>query len=175
MRRVLKLPSVHGKPLVTPTDLSPSDTQAIANALNAMAADSIALYFKTKNFHWHMNGPQFRDLYLLLDEHADQILATIDVLAERVRKIGGLTLRSVGHVSRLQSIKDDNDGFVPAKDMITRLLADNRHIAKQQRAAIEITEKHRDFPTSNLLQNMLDACERRIWFLFEIGQSDGRR
>jgi starvation-inducible DNA-binding protein len=159
------------KRIATPTDLSPAESKDVAKAVNALIADSFALYLKTKNFHWHMNGPQFRDFHLLLDEQADQILQTIDVLAERVRKTGGTTLRSIAHISRLQSIKDDDDEFVSAPKMIERLLADNRHMAERQRAAVELTEKRRDFPTSNFLQDMLDQTERRVWFLFEITQA----
>ena len=158
------------KPLATPTDLSPADVKAITACVNVLVADSFALYVKTKNFHWHMNGPGFRDYHLLLDEQADQIFETIDVLAERVRKISGKTLTSIGHISKLQTIKDDDDDFVSGADMIRRLLADNQHMAKAQRAAVDLTEKHHDSPTSNFLQDMLDGTERRVWFLFEIAQ-----
>ena len=156
--------------LATPTDLSPANVQAVTEAINGVIADAFALYLKTKNFHWHLSGIHFRDFHLLFDEQADQILESIDPLAERVRKIGGTTLRSISHVSRLQSISDDNDALVLPHDMITRLLADNRHLATNQRAALERCEQERDHPTSNLLEEVLDGTERRIWFLFEISR-----
>jgi starvation-inducible DNA-binding protein len=159
--------------LATVTDLRADETRAIADAVNPLIADAFALYVKTKSFHWHLSGPRFRDYHLLFDEHAAVILDSIDVLAERVRKIGGLTLRSIGHISQLQKIPDDNDTYVPAMEMIRRLLEDNRQMAERQRAAIEVCDNHRDTPTGNLLQEILDQTERRIWFLFEIGQ-DGR-
>src|SRR5688572_19792586 len=125
---------------------------------------------KTKNFHWHVSGPHFRDYHLLFDEQAEQILASVDVLAERVRKLGGTTIRSVGHVSGLQAISDDDQEFVPADEMLARLLDDNRLIAARQRAAIAVCEADRDSVTANVLQEVLDGTERRIWFLFEAGQ-----
>jgi len=158
--------------LATATDLQPDDTRAVADAVNPLIADAFALYVKTKNFHWHLSGPRFRDYHLLFDEHAAVILDSIDVLAERVRKIGGVTLRSIGHISQLQTIPDDNETSVPAMEMIRRLLADNRRMAESQRAAIEVCDRHRDTPTGNLLQEILDQTERRIWFLFEISQHD---
>ena len=156
--------------LAVPTDLTPANTQAVTEALNGVIADAFALYLKTKNFHWHLSGIHFRDFHLLFDEHADQILESIDPLAERIRKIGGTTIRSISHVSKLQSIGDDNDAYVSPLDMIARLLADNRHMATTQRAALELCEEQRDHPTSNLLEEVLDATERRIWFLFEISR-----
>lgn len=159
--------------LAVPTDLTAANTQAVTEALNGIIADAFALYLKTKNFHWHLSGIHFRDFHLLFDEHADQILESIDPLAERIRKIGGTTIRSISHVSTLQSISDDNDAFVAPQDMIARLLADNRHMATAQRAALELCEEQRDHPTSNLLEEVLDATERRIWFLFEISRDFG--
>jgi starvation-inducible DNA-binding protein len=156
--------------LATPTDLKSEEVQAVVKAVNPIIADTFALYLKTKNFHWHLAGPHFRDYHLLFDEHAEALFEAIDVLAERVRRIGGTTIRSVGHVSQLQTIEDDNDEFVPAEEMIQRLLADNRHIAEVQRAAIEVCDENRDTPTGNLLQEILDQTERRIWFLYEISQ-----
>jgi starvation-inducible DNA-binding protein len=159
-------------PLATPTDLKPDDVEAISQTINALVADSFALYVKTKNFHWHLAGPHFRDYHLMFDEQADAILDTVDILAERVRRIGGTTLRSISHISRLQRIQDDNEEFVPADEMIERLLKDNRHIAEKQRAAIALCDSKRDTPTGNLLQDALDKTERRIWFLFEAMQGE---
>lgn len=164
------------KALATATDLKPDEIRAVVEAINPLVADAFALYVKTKNFHWHLSGDHFRDYHLLFDEQAAAILDSIDPLAERVRKIGGTTLRSIGHVARLQTIRDDEEEYVEALDMIRRLLADNRHMAEAQRAAIEICDNHRDTPTGNLLQEILDQTERRIWFLFELTQdaSDSR-
>ncbi len=127
---------------------------------------------KTKNFHWHLSGPRFRDYHLLFDERAATILESIDVLAEWVRKLGGTTIRSIAHIGQLQTIADDNDNFVPTSEMIRRLLADNRQMAAQQRAAIAVCDAHKDTPTGNILQEILDQTERRIWFLFELSQAD---
>lgn len=157
-------------PLATPTDLKPEEVQAVAEAVNPLIANTLALYIKTKNFHWHLAGPHFRDYHLLFDEQADTLLASVDVLAERVRKIGGTTLRSISHIGQLQTLSDDNEDYVPPAEMIQRLLADNRDMAKMQRAAIDICDTNRDSPTGNLLQEILDETERRIWFLFEITQ-----
>jgi starvation-inducible DNA-binding protein len=165
-------PSATVDPLATPTDLRDREVSAVAAAVNPLIADAFALYVKTKNFHWHLSGVHFRDLHLLFDEQADTILDSIDPLAERVRKLGGTTIRSIGDISRQQTIPDDNDEFVPPQAMVQRLLADNRHIAERQRAAIAVCDEHRDTPTGNLLQDLLDQTERRIWFLFEITQTE---
>jgi starvation-inducible DNA-binding protein len=154
-------------PLATPTDLRSSHVSAVIEAVNPLIADAFALYVKTKNFHWHVSGPHFRDYHLLFDEQADDIFASIDVLAERVRKIGGTTLRSIGNIAALQTITDDDEPFVPPLDMVLRLLADNQHIAEMQRRAIAVCDEHQDTPTGNILQELLDHTERRIWFLFE--------
>ena len=154
--------------LATPTDLKSEEVQAVTEAVNGLIADAFALYLKTKNFHWHLASSHFREYHLLFDEHAEQILESIDPMAERVRRIGGVTLRSISHVSQLQSIDDDNRDFVPAEQMIQSLLADNLHVAKKMREAMELAEEKRDHPTSNLLQEILDVTEKRIWFLFEI-------
>jgi starvation-inducible DNA-binding protein len=156
--------------LATPTDLKPEEVKAVTEAVNPLIADAFALYVKSKNFHWHLSGSHFRDYHLLFDEQAEAIIDSVDALAERVRRIGGATIRSISHISQLQTIADDNDEFVPAGEMVQRLLADNRHMAEQQRAAIAICDKNRDSPTSNLLQEVLDQTERRIWFLFEVAQ-----
>ncbi len=160
------------RPLATVTDLNANDVPVIAGAVNPLIADAFALYVKTKNFHWHLAGPRFRDYHLLLDEQAASILDSIDTLAERVRKIGGTTLRSISHIGRLQSVPDDDDDYVPASEMIRRLLADNRRMAERQRAAIELCDGRGDTPTGNLLQEVLDQTERRIWFLYEVSQED---
>jgi starvation-inducible DNA-binding protein len=159
-------------PLATGTDLGTAAVRAVCQAVNPIVADAFALYVKTKNFHWHLSGRHFRDYHLLFDEQAEQILESIDPLAERVRKIGGLTLRSIGHIGRLTRIGDDDAEFVPPRRMIERLLADNRKMAEAQRAAIDVCEEHHDTPTANLLQEVLDATERRVWFLFEAAQDD---
>jgi starvation-inducible DNA-binding protein len=159
-------------PLATPTDLSPEAVRAVSEAVNPLVADALALYVKTKNFHWHLAGPHFRDYHKLFDEHAEVILESVDILAERVRKLGGTTIRSIGHIGRLKTIADDDDEFVPTDEMIKRLLEDNRRTAEHQRAAIEVCEEHEDSPTGNILQEILDQTERRIWFLFEISQRD---
>jgi starvation-inducible DNA-binding protein len=157
-------------PLATPTDLKSSEVAAVTEAVNPLIADSFALFLKTKNFHWHVVSSHFREYHELFDEHAAQILASIDPLAERLRKIGGSTIRSISHVCELQTIEDDNNGFVPPEQMILRLLEDNRKMAESQREAIEVCEKHRDTPTANLLQEILDETEKRIWFLHATSQ-----
>ncbi|HZT98390.1 MAG TPA: DNA starvation/stationary phase protection protein [Ktedonobacteraceae bacterium] len=144
--------------------------QAITEAVNPLIADAFALYVKTKNFHWHLAGSHFRDYHLLFDEQAEAILASIDIMAERVRRIGGTTIRSISHIGQLQTIADDNDDFVPAGEVVKRLMEDNGHIAKMLRNAIEVCDKRRDSATSNALQEILDETERRKWFLFEVMQ-----
>ena len=159
-------------PLATPTDLEPRHVSAVVEAINPLIADAFALYVKTKNFHWHVSGPQFRDDHLLFDEQAEDIFAAIDVLAERVRKIGGTTLRSIGAIAALQTIVDDDEAYVTPRDMLLRLLADNQHIAEMQRRAIAVCDEQQDTPTGNILQELLDHTERRIWFLFETSRRD---
>jgi starvation-inducible DNA-binding protein len=158
------------KQLATPTDLKPEEVQAIVEAINPLIADAFALYVKTKNYHWHLASSHFRDYHLLLDEQADAIFDSIDPLAERIRRIGGTTIRSITHISQLQSIADDNDEFVLPEQMIQRLIDDNRHTAEQQRAAINTCEENRDTPTANILEEILDETEKRIWFLYEVSQ-----
>ena len=158
--------------LATQTDLKPQEVQRITEALNPLVADAFALYVKTKNFHWHLSGSHFRDYHLLFDEHADQILASIDILAERVRRVGGTTIRSISHVSQLQTISDDNEDFVSPGDMVRRLMEDNAHIATAQRAAHEVCEQCRDVATASELEVIIDETERRKWFLFEICQGE---
>ena len=158
-------------PLATPTDLSTNAVRDISGALNALLADQFALYFKTKNFHWHMSGPHFRDYHLLLDEQADQIFATTDAIAERVRKIGGMTLRSVGHIGRLQRILDNDAEFVTADDMLAELRDDNKQLAARLRETHGLCDEHGDVATASLLEVWIDEAERRTWFLFEAGRS----
>ena len=156
--------------LATITDLTPQEVQAITEAVNPLIADAFALYVKTKNFHWHLAGSHFRDYHLLFDEQADAIFESIDIMAERVRRVGGTTIRSISHVNQLQTIDDDNDDFVPAGEMVRRLMQDNSQIAQNIRAAITVCDRNRDSATSNLLQTILDETERRKWFLFEVLQ-----
>ena len=153
--------------LRTATDLSSEAVSAVTGALNPLLADAFALYLKTKNFHWHVSGPHFRDYHLLLDEQGDQIFAMTDELAERVRKIGGTTLRSIGHITRLQRIKDNDEEFVSAVDMLRELMEDNKALTANMREAHEVAGKNNDSATTSLLENFIDETERRTWFLFE--------
>jgi starvation-inducible DNA-binding protein len=153
--------------LHTPTDLKPNAVPDIAGALNVLLADIFALYLKTKNFHWHMSGPHFRDYHLLLDEQADQIFATTDAIAERVRKIGGTTLRSIGHISRLQRVLDNDANFVTPLDMLAELREDNKQLAASLREAHALCDEHDDVASASLLETWIDEAERRAWFLFE--------
>src|SRR5213596_3836507 len=155
-------------PLATPTDLKPAATKDIAGAMNAILADVFALYLKTKNFHWHMSGPHFRDYHLLLDEQADQLFAMTDPIAERVRKLGGLTLRSIGHIARTQRVLDNDAEYVEPLDMLAELAEDNRTLAARLREAHNVCEEHRDIATTSLIEIWIDETERRNWFLFEI-------
>jgi starvation-inducible DNA-binding protein len=162
------------KPLArldTPTDLSDQAVKDISKALNGLLADAFALYMKTKNFHWHVSGPHFRDYHLMLDEQAEAIFATTDQLAERVRKIGGLTLRSIGQIASLQSIEDNDKDFVAPGDMLAELMADNKACARRMREAHEVADKHEDAATAGLLEQFLDDTERRTWFLFEASRT----
>ena len=158
--------------LDTPNDLPQAATDKISAALNVLVADAFALYLKTKNFHWHISGPHFRDYHLLLDEQADQIFATTDQLAERVRKLGGTTLRSIGQISKLQTIKDNNDDYVPPREMLRELMEDNKHIAAAMRKAHKLADDHEDSGTAGLLETFIDETERRTWFLFEASRQE---
>jgi starvation-inducible DNA-binding protein len=157
-------------PLATVTDLTPQEAQAVTEVVNPLIADAFALYVKTKNFHWHLSGSHFRDYHLLFDEQAEAIFDSIDIMAERVRRVGGTTIRSISHIGQLQTIEDDNNDFVPAGEMVKRLMQDNGHMAKMIREAIAVCDKNRDSATSNALQEILDQTERRKWFLFEVMQ-----
>ncbi len=153
--------------LRTPTDLNADGVSAITKVVNGLVADGFALYLKTKNFHWHLTGPNFRDFHLMLDEQADQIFASIDPLAERVRKLGGTTLRSISQISKLQSLNDNNDEFVGPLAMLNELMDDNKKIAAAMRKAHDVCDEHHDYATASLIEVYLDETERRIWFLFE--------
>ena len=154
-------------PLVTPTDLAAAATKDITGGMNAMLADVFALYLKTKNFHWHMSGPHFRDYHLLLDEQADQIYAMADPIAERIRKLGGTTLRSIGHISRLQRVLDNDADYVEPLDMLAELREDNKSLAARLREVHNVCDEHRDIATASLIEVWIDETERRTWFLFE--------
>ena len=156
--------------LATVTDLTQQEVQAITEAINPLIADAFALYTKIKIYHWHLAGSHFREYHKLFDQQAEEILESIDPLAERLRKIGGTTIRSISHISQLQTLQDDNDDYVLAGEMIRHLMDDNNHAAQMQRAAIQVCDQNRDSATSNLLQELLDKTERRKWFLFEIMQ-----
>jgi starvation-inducible DNA-binding protein len=153
--------------LATPTDLGANAAKDIAGALNLLLADTFALYLKTKNFHWHISGPHFRDYHLLLDEQADQIFATVDVLAERVRKIGQPTLRSVGDISRQQRISDNDAVYVDPQDMLAELRDDNQRFITSMRETHDVCDEHGDVATTSLLEVYIDEAETRVWFLYE--------
>ncbi len=157
--------------LATPTDLPNEGAAAVTAALNGLLADAFALYLKTKNFHWHVSGPHFRDYHVMLDEQAAQIYAATDPLAERVRKIGGRTLRSIGQISQLQSIEDNDKDFVKPLDMLRELMDDNKKVARAMREAHTICDDTGDVATASLLEVYLDETERRVWFLFEASRA----
>jgi starvation-inducible DNA-binding protein len=157
-------------PLQTPTDLGSQATKDVSAALNLLLADVFALYMKTKNFHWHVSGPHFRDYHLLLDEQADQIFATADPIAERVRKLGGTTLRSIGQIGRLQRVKDNDADYVTPADMLAELREDNQALAGRMRQAHVVCDEHGDVATASLIEVWIDEAERRIWFLYEAGR-----
>ncbi|EFI52346.1 DNA starvation/stationary phase protection protein [Afipia sp. 1NLS2] len=159
--------------LDTPTDLQQAAVDKIAAAVNALLADVFALYLKTKNFHWHMSGRHFRDYHLMLDEHSDQIFATTDQLAERIRKLGGNTLRSIGQIAKLQTIEDNDEDYVPPREMLRELMRDNKHLAAEMRKAHEVADKGGDVATTSILETFIDEAERRTWFLFEASRQEG--
>jgi starvation-inducible DNA-binding protein len=171
-REIRELRQRRNAPLSTPTDLKPSATRDISAAMNGILADVFALYLKTKNFHWHMSGPHFRDYHLLLDEQADQLLVMTDQIAERVRKIGGLTLRSIGQIGRLQRVLDNDAEYVSPLDMLAELRDDNRTLAAALREAHGVCDEHRDVATESLIEVWIDETERRTWFLFEAAGRD---
>src|SRR6266516_5018939 len=153
--------------LDTPTDLPQEAVDKISAALNTLLADAFALYLKTKNFHWHVSGRHFRDYHLLLDEQSEAIFATTDQLAERVRKLGGTTLRSIGQVAKLQTIQDNDEAYVPPRDMLRELMEDNKRMAAAMRKAHKLCDDHEDSGSASLLEVFIDETERRTWFLFE--------
>jgi starvation-inducible DNA-binding protein len=153
--------------LITPTDLGSKASMDIAGGMNAILADVFALYMKTKNFHWHMSGPHFRDYHLLLDEQADQLYAMTDPIAERIRKTGGSTLRSIGHITRIQRVKDNDAEYVDPLDMLAELREDNQDLAARLREVHDMVDEHRDIATASLIESWIDETERRTWFLFE--------
>jgi len=161
-------------PLATPSDLGSNAIKDLTGALNALAADVFALYLKTKNFHWHMSGPHFRDYHLLLDEQSDQIFAMTDVIAERVRKIGGTTLRSIGHIGRLQRISDNNADYVTPEDMLAELREDNQQLTASMRTTHDLCDEHGDVATASLIEVWIDETERRTWFLYEAGRTNAK-
>ena len=154
-------------PLKTPTNLKANAVREVSGALNILLADMFALYLKTKNFHWHVSGPHFRDYHLLLDEQAEQIFATTDAIAERVRKLGGTTIRSIGHIAKLQRIKDNDAEFVDPLDMLAELRDDNKDLVSRLRSVHDVAEEHNDVATTSLREVWIDETERRLWFLFE--------
>lgn len=167
-------PAKPGTPrLATPTDLGATATKDIAGALNALIADTFALYLKTKNFHWHVSGPHFRDYHLLLDEQAEQIFAMTDVLAERVRKVGGNTIRSIGDIMRQQRIADNDAPYVEPQDMLAELRDDNQRFIAAMREAHDVCDEHDDVATMSLIDNYIDQAEKRVWFLYEVVRDAG--
>jgi starvation-inducible DNA-binding protein len=167
-RRDLK--SIRSAPLHTPSDLNADATRDVSAALNGVLADVFALYLKTKNFHWHMSGPHFRDYHLLLDEQADQLFAMTDPIAERVRKVGGITIRSIGQISRTQRILDNDAEYVEPSDMLAELREDNATLATRLREAHSVCDEHHDIASASLIEVWVDETERRSWFLFEAGR-----
>jgi len=156
--------------LKTPTDLGDNARKDIAGAINAILADTFALYIKTKNFHWHVSGPHFRDYHLLLDEQAAELLGTTDELAERVRKIGGNTIRSIGDIAKKSRIADNDAAYVSPEDMIAELRDDTQRTISAMREAHSLCDEHNDVATASLLENYIDGAEKRVWFLYEIGR-----
>lgn len=159
--------------LDTPTDLPQEAVDKVSKALNVLLADAFALYLKTKNFHWHVSGRHFRDYHLLLDEQAEAIFGTTDQLAERARKLGGVTLRSIGHIAKLQTIQDNDEDYVPPREMLRELMEDNKAMAAAMRKAHKLADDNADRGTAALLETFIDETERRTWFLFEATRQEG--
>ena len=166
-KKTIELLNRRDAPLSTRTDLSHAAVKDISAAMNAILADVFALYLKTKNFHWHMSGPHFRDYHLLLDEHAEQLFAMTDPVAERVRKVGGLTLHSIGQIARTQRVLDNDAEYVEPLDMLAELADDNKTLAARLREAHNVCDEHRDVATASLIEVWIDETERRTWFMFE--------
>ncbi len=175
-KKIQKLKQRQKSPLVTPTDLKGGATKDISGAMNGILADVFALYIKTKNFHWHLSGPHFRDYHLLLDEQADQLYAMTDPIAERIRKVGGSTIKSIGHIARTQRILDNDAEYVEPEDMLAELCEDSKTLTARLREAHNVCEDHNDIATTSLIEVWIDETERRTWFLFEAsrrGDSSG--
>jgi starvation-inducible DNA-binding protein len=159
--------------LDTPTDMPKAAVDKISAALNTLLADAFALYLKTKNFHWHVSGRHFHDYHLMLDEQSDAIFATTDQLAERVRKLGGTTVRSIGQIGKMQTIRDNDEDYVPPREMLRELMEDNKHMAAAMRKAHKLCDDNDDSGTAGLLETFIDETERRTWFLFEANRQEG--
>ena len=159
------------QPLATPTDLAPVASTDIGAVLNPLLADVFALYVKTKNFHWHVSGPHFRDYHLMLDEQGGELFEMTDMIAERIRKIGGNTLRSIGDIARRQRVKDNDSEFVAPLAMLAELCGDNKQLVSELRKAHDVTDRHRDIASSSLIENWIDETERRTWFLYEASRA----
>ena len=159
-------------PLETPTDLGANAVKDLSGALTILLSDMFALYVKTKNFHWHISGPHFRDYHLLLDEQGEQIFDTTDAIAERVRKIGGTTLRSIGQIARLQRVLDNDADFVTARDMLAELRDDNKRLTEHLRETHGVCDQYNDVATASLIENWIDEAERRTWFLYEATRAE---
>ena len=172
-KKLQDLKQRQGTPLTTPTDLRSKGVKDIAGALNGILADVFALYLKTKNFHWHMSGPHFRDYHLLLDEQGDQIFAMTDPMAERVRKLGGITLHSIGEIAQLQRVEDNDAAYVTPQDMLAELRDDNKQMVFHLKQTHDLCDEHGDVATASLIENWIDEAERRVWFLFEAGRTHG--
>lgn len=158
--------------LATPTDLEQAGVAAVSAELRGLLADVFVLYVKTKNFHWHMSGPHFRDYHLLLDEQSEQIFAMTDDIAERARKIGGTSLHSIGDIARYQRLRDNNEEFVPPREMLAELAEDNQQLTRSLRSAHSVCDEHNDVATTSLIENWIDQTERRTWFLSETVDSE---
>jgi starvation-inducible DNA-binding protein len=171
-RKLEKAQRLQRASLATPTDLGADATRDIGAAMNAILADVFALYLKTKNFHWHVSGPHFRDYHLMLDDQADQLFAMTDPIAERIRKVGATTLRSIGHIARIKRVLDNDADFVEPLDMLAELRDDNRELAGRLREAHNVCDEHRDIATASLIEVWIDETERRTWFLFETSRPD---
>jgi starvation-inducible DNA-binding protein len=177
MSKVSRLPQRNNKAghrLDTPTDLSQNAIPELADALNGLLADAFALYLKTKNFHWHVSGPHFRDYHLLFDDQAAEIFATTDVFAERVRRLGARTVHSIGEIAKRQSIADNNAQYVAPADMLRELMTDNKAMVASMRKAHELCDEHNDVATASVLENFIDEAEKRNWFLFEASRTGGQ-
>ena len=172
-----RITAKRARPLATPSEIKGEALREIAGALNAILADVFALYLKTKNFHWHLSGPHFRDYHLLFDEQAEQLLAMTDAIAERVRKLGARTITSVGHISKLQRVRDNDAAYVEPSDMLAELAEDNRALTTRLCDAHSLSDSYRDYGSTSLIDVWIDETERRTWFLFESnrkGDSGGR-